>query len=102
MAKVIFNFLISPENKHRFESVCASNGLTMSSVLNSLIDTYVIGQVEIIEQRASQFQRLDEAIRATNQNRDHRRLADTDYDDDHGPIGFLYNDGGEIYSDNNF
>jgi hypothetical protein len=74
----------------------------MSSVLNSLIDTYVIGQVEIIEQRASQFQRLDEAIRATNQNRDHRRLADTDYDDDHGPIGFLYNDGGEIYSDNNF
>lgn len=71
-------------------------------MLNSLIDTYVIGQVEIIEQRASQFQRLDEAIRATNQNRDHRRLADTDYDDDHGPIGFLYNDGGEIYSDNNF
>jgi hypothetical protein len=45
---------------------------------------------------------LDEAIKATNQNRDHRRLADTDYDDDHGPIGFLYNDGGEIYSDNNF
>jgi len=74
----------------------------MSSVLNGLIDSYVIGQVEIIEQRASQFQRLDEAIRATNQNRDHRCLADTDYDDDHGPIGFLYNDGGEIYTDDNF
>ena len=73
----------------------------MSSVLNGLIDSYVIGQVEIIEQRASQFQRLDEAISATNLHRDHRRLADTDYDDDHGPIGFLHDDGGDFY-DHNF
>ena len=73
----------------------------MSSVLNGLIDSYVIGQVEIIENRVAQFQRLDEAISATNLHRDHRRLADTDYDDDHGPIGFLHHDGGDFY-DHNF
>ena len=73
----------------------------MSSVLNGLIDSYVIGQVEIIENRVAQFQRLDEAISATNLHRDHRRLADTDYDDDHGPIGFLHDDGGDFY-DHNF
>jgi hypothetical protein len=74
----------------------------MSSVLNGLIESYVIDQAEIIENRAAQFQRLDEAIRVTSLHRDHRRLAETAYDDDHGPIGFLYSDGGEIYSDDNF
>ena len=72
----------------------------MSSVLNGLIDSYVIGQAEIIENRVAQFQRLDESISATNLHRDHRRLAETDYDDDHGPIGFLHDDGGDFYHHN--
>jgi len=100
MAKIIFNFLISPENKHRFEMVCASKGLTMSGVLNGLIESYVIDQAEILEHRASQFQRLDAAITATQPHWNHRQSTiEPDFDD--GPASPIYHDGSDFY-DNNF
>lgn len=72
----------------------------MSSVLNGLIVSYVIGQVEVIEQRASQFQRLDDAIRVTQEQRDRRqRQIQSDFDDD--LISPIYNDGSDFY-DHNF
>jgi hypothetical protein len=85
MAKVIFNFLISPENKHRLLAVCHSNRVTMSSVLNGLIESYVINQTEIIEQRQAQFQRLDAAI-ATMQVKPVRMYQQ---DQDDGPISIF-------------
>jgi antitoxin component of RelBE/YafQ-DinJ toxin-antitoxin module len=100
MAKVIFNFLISPENKHRLGAVCDSNGVTMSSVLNGLIETYVINQTKIIEHRATQFDRLDAAIKATQKQRDYRQ-ARTEPDFDDGPISPIYHDGSDFY-DHNF
>lgn len=100
MAKIIFNFLISPENKHRFEIVCASKGLTMSSVLNGLIESYVLDQAETIENRAVQFERLDEAIRATQAHWNHRQSRiEPDFDDE--PISPIYHDGGD-WNDHNF
>lgn len=96
MAKVIFNFLISPENKHRLVAVCHSNRVTMSSVLNGLIETYVINQTEIIEQRQAQFQRLDAAI-ATMQVKPVRMYQQ---DQDDGPISIFYDDGSDY--DHNF
>jgi len=96
MAKVIFNFLITPENKHRLLAVCHSNRVTMSSVLNGLIESYVINQTDIIERRQAQFQRLDAAI-ATMQVKP-VRMYQQDHDD--CPIDFLYNDGSDY--DQNF
>ena len=101
MAKIIFNFLISPENKHRFEMICASKGLTMSSVLNGLIQSYVLDQTENIENRAVQFQRLDAAIQAMQEHLDHRQgTIQPDFDDD--PISPIYHDGNDFYENNNF
>ena len=99
MAKVIFNFLISPENKQRLLAVCDSNGVTMSSVLNGLIETYVIRQTEIIEHRSSQFDRLDAAIKATQKQRDYRQpRIEPDFDDE--PISPIYHDGSDFYDQN--
>ena len=99
MAKVIFNFLISPENKHRLLAVCHSNRVTMSSVLNGLIESYVINQTEIIEHRASQFERLDAAIKATQQQRDYRQAKnEPDFDDE--PISPIYHDGSDFFDQN--
>jgi hypothetical protein len=100
MAKIIFNFLISPDNKHRFEMVCSSKGQTMSGVLNGLIESYVIDQTEILEHRTSQFQRLDAAIQAMQEHLGHRQSTiEPDFDD--GPISPIYNDGSDFY-DRNF
>lgn len=100
MAKIIFNFLISPENKHRFEMVCASKGITMSSVLNGLIESYVLDQAEIIENRASQFERLDAAISATQAHWNRRQgTIQPDFGD--GPVSPIYYDGSE-WNDHNF
>jgi hypothetical protein len=99
MAKVIFNFLISPENKHRLLAVCHSNRVTMSSVLNGLIESYVINQTEIIEHRALQFERLDAAIKATQQQRDYRQAKiEPDFDDE--PISPIYHDGSDFFDQN--
>ena len=99
MAKIIFNFLISPENKHRFEMVCASKGQTMSGTLNGLIDSYVIDQTEFLEHRTSQFQRLDAAIEATQAHWNHRQSTiEPDFDD--GPISPIYHDGSDFYESN--
>lgn len=91
MAKIIFNFLISPENKQRLLAVCDSNRVSMSSVLNGLIESYVINQTEIIEHKALQFERLDAAI-ASSQVKPVRMYQQ---DQDDGPIDFLYNDGSD-------
>lgn len=95
MPKILFNFLISPQNKRRFEAVCASNGLSMSSVLNGLIESYVIEQAENVENRAAKIQRLDDAIQATRKDHEHRQRQIWPDDDDDGPIDFLHDDGGE-------
>jgi len=101
MAKIIFNFLISPENKHRFEMICASKGLTMSSVLNGMIDSYLLDQTENIENRAVQFQRLDAAIQAMQEHLGHRQgTIQPDFDD--GPVSPIYHDGNDFYESNNF
>jgi hypothetical protein len=68
----------------------------MSSVLNGLIETYVINQTEIIEQRQAQFQRLDAAI-ATMQVKPVRMYQQ---DQDDGPISIFYDDGSDY--DHNF
>jgi hypothetical protein len=95
MPKVIFNFLISPQTKRRFEAVCASNGQTMSAVLNGLIESYVIEQAENLEHRTAQLHRVDAAIMATDQNRTHRAEPILpDHDD--GPISPIYHDGEEF------
>jgi hypothetical protein len=100
MAKIIFNFLISPDNKRRFEMVCASKGQTMSGTLNGLIESYVIDQTEILEHRTSQFQRLDAAIEATQAHWNHHQSTiEPDFDD--GPISPIYHDGSDFY-DHNF
>jgi hypothetical protein len=57
----------------------------MSSVLNGLIESYVINQTEIIEQRQAQFQRLDAAI-ATMQVKPVRMYQQ---DQDDGPISIF-------------
>lgn len=99
MAKIIFNFLISPENKQRLLAVCGSNRVSMSSVLNGLIETYVINQTEVIEHRASQFDRLDAAIKATQECRDHRQARiEPDFDDE--PISPIYHDGSDFFDQN--
>jgi len=72
----------------------------MSSVLNGLIESFVLDQADIIENRAAQFHRLDEAIRVTQEQRDHRqRQVQSDFDDD--LISPIYNDGSDFY-DHNF
>ena len=72
----------------------------MSSVLNGLIESFVLDQADIIENRAAQFHRLDEAIRATQEPRDHRqRQVQSDFDYD--PIAPIYHDGSDFY-DHNF
>jgi hypothetical protein len=63
----------------------------MSSVLNGLIESYVINQTEIIEHKALQFERLDAAI-ASSQVKPVRMYQQ---DQDDGPIDFLYNDGSD-------
>ena len=76
--------------------VCASKGLTMSGVLNGLIESYVIDQAEILEHRASQFQRLDAAITATQADWNHRQSRiEPDFDDE--PISPIYHDGSDFY-----
>ena len=80
--------------------VCASKGLTMSSVLNGLIDSYVLDQAEIIENRAVQLQRLDAAITATQAHWNHR-LGTIQPDFDDGPVEPIYHDGSDFY-DNSF
>lgn len=80
--------------------VCASKGLTMSSVLNGLIQSYVLDQAENIENRAVQFERLDAAIQAMQEHLDHRQgTIQPDFDD--GPVAPIYHDGNDFY-DNNF
>jgi hypothetical protein len=80
--------------------VCASKGLTMSGVLNGLIESYVIDQAEILECRAVQFQRLDAAITATQADWNHRQSRiEPDFDD--SPASPIYHDGSDFY-DNNF
>ena len=100
MAKILFNFLITPQSKRRFEAVCASNGLSMSCVLNGLVDAYVIDHAENIEHRAAKFQRLDAAIEVTQAHWNHRQSRiEPDFDD--GPASPIYHDGSDFY-DNNF
>ena len=71
----------------------------MSSVLNGLIETYVIRQTEIIEHRASQFDRLDAAIKATQKQRDYRQpRIEPDFDDE--TILPIYHDGSDFYDQN--
>lgn len=80
--------------------VCASKGLTMSSVLNGLIESYVLDQTEIIENRAVQFQRLDAAIQATQAHWSHRQgTVQPDFED--GPVSPIYHDGSD-WNDHNF
>lgn len=93
--------------------MCEANRVTMSSVLNSLIEAYVIGQTEIIEYKASQFHRLDEAIASSQLNHaltqqhllqaeaSHQRLMAKPLDQDNDPISFFYDDGRD-YGHNNF
>ena len=100
MAKILFNFLISPQSKRRFEAVCASNGLSMSCVLNGLVDAYVIDHAENIEHRAAKFQRLDAAIEATHNRHVHRQREVLPDDDDGGPLSIFYDDGGDFYESN--
>jgi hypothetical protein len=100
MAKILFNFLISPQNKLRFEAVCASNGLSMSGVLNALIDTYVIDQAENVEHRAARFQRLDAVIGAIHSQHGHHQREVLPDDDDGGPLSIFYDDGGDFYESN--
>jgi len=71
----------------------------MSSVLNGLIESYVINQTEIIEHRALQFERLDAAIKATQQQRDYRQAKiEPDFDDE--PISPIYHDGSDFFDQN--
>jgi hypothetical protein len=77
--------------------VCASKGLTMSSVLNSLIDQWIIDQAENLKHRSTSLQRVDEAI-ASSQVK-HLHLHQTDHDD--GPISFFHHDGSD-FNEHNF
>ncbi len=71
----------------------------MSSVLNGLIETYVIRQTEIIEHRSSQFDRLDAAIKAMQKQRDYRQpRIEPDFDNE--PISPIYHDGSDFYDQN--
>ena len=62
-------------------------------------------QVVEVEKRNQKLQQLNYAL--TQQHllqaeANHQRLMAKPLDQDDGPIDFLYNDGGEIYGDNNF
>jgi hypothetical protein len=100
MAKILFNFLITPQSKRRFEAVCASNGLSMSCVLNGLVDAYVIDHAENIEHRAAKFQRLDAAIEATHSQHGHHQREVLSDDGAGEPVSFFYNDGGDFHEHN--
>jgi len=72
----------------------------MSSVLNGLIESYIIEQADNVEHRAAKIQRLDDAIQASHKDHEHRQRQNWP-DDDDGPIGFLHDDGGQ-WNEHNF
>lgn len=51
---VTSNFMISPSLKRRFKSTCARNAQSMSSVLETLMTSYIVQDNEMRENLAEQ------------------------------------------------
>lgn len=64
------NFNVPIITKERFDRVCQISGRTRTSVLIELMERYVFDQVDVIETRNRQFDRIDGII-TKNQSKNH-------------------------------
>ena len=105
MSKTLVNFLVEETELQRFDSVASLIGRTRTSIITEMMRSFCSEQVVEVEKRNQKLQQLNYAL--TQQHllqaeANHQRLMAKPLDQDDGPIDFLYNDGGEIYGDNNF
>lgn len=70
---ILTNFNVPIFTKNRFDRVCQISGRTRTSVLIELMERYVVDQVDVIETKKRQLDRIDGII---TDNRPRNRLKD--------------------------
>lgn len=64
--RVLINFQIPIPMKERFDAISEMTGKSKASILNSLVENYILDQLRIEEQKVNTLQDIDSQIQKHN------------------------------------